>query len=103
MKPIENNTSMKSGMQQTSMRSRIGVYLVGIGFISPVFALIVPLFGLPTNINAWLITFFLVGAPEIFLILGAALAGKEGVALVKNKFKALFRRVFKGDQEPSSI
>ena len=92
-----NETTPKKVTQQpkTSTRGKIGLYLIGLGFISPAFALIVPLLGLSSNSSTWLITFFLVGAPEIFLILGAMLAGKEGVRIVKGKFMELFRKVFK--------
>lgn len=84
---IKKETS--NGSKQTSLKSRIGLGLIVLGFISPVFGLIVPLFNLPSAVATGLIAFFLVGAPEIFLIAGAALAGKEGLLLVKNRIKRM--------------
>ncbi|OHX66771.1 transporter suffix domain-containing protein [Flammeovirga pacifica] len=75
---------------KTSLKSKIGITFVVLGFISPVFGLIVPFLGFNTTITTSLITFFLVGGPEVFLLLGSFLAGKEGVKLVKGKVKKLF-------------
>ena len=75
---------------KTSLKSKIGIVFVILGFISPVFGLVVPLLGFNTTITATLVTFFLVGGPEIFLLIGGILAGKEGVQLVKGKVKKLF-------------
>ena len=72
-----------------SLKSRIGIFLVILGFISPLVGLIIPFLGFDKTTTAALVTFFLIGGPEIFLILGGLLAGKEGVLLVKNKIKRL--------------
>lgn len=75
--------------ERTSLKSRIGIFLVVLGFISPIFGLIVPFLGLDNTTTTSLVAFFLIGGPEIFLILGGVLAGKEGVLLVKNRVKRM--------------
>ena len=90
MKSSDNsNKEATKTSKKASLKSRIGLGLIVLGFISPIFGLIVPLFNLPTAVATGLIAFFLVGAPEIFLISGAALAGKEGLLLVKNRIKRM--------------
>ncbi len=78
-----------SESKSISVKSRIGIAFVVLGFICPVFGLVVPLLGLSTALTTTLVAFFMVGGPEVFLILGAALAGKEGVLLVKNRIKRM--------------
>lgn len=76
-------------MEKTSLKSKIGIGLVIVGFACPLFGLVVPFLGLSTTVSTALVTFFVVGGPEIFLLLGGVLAGKEGVMLVTNKVKSL--------------
>ncbi len=71
------------------MKTKIGLFLIVLGFICPLFGLLVPLFGFSTTVTTTLVAFFVVGGPEIFLVLGAALAGKEGIIIVKNRIKRL--------------
>ena len=71
------------------LRSKIGITFVVLGFISPLFGLIVPFLGLSKALTATIVTLFVVGGPEVFLVLGGLLAGKEGVVLVKNKIKRM--------------
>ena len=77
-------------MKKQSPSSKIGIFIVVLGFISPVFGLVIPFLGLDTTTTAALVTAFMVGGPEILIVLGGLLAGKEGVLLVKNKVKKLF-------------
>ena len=51
--------------------------------------MIVPFLGLDTTTTTTLVAALMIGGPEVFLILGGLLAGKEGVLLVKNKVKRL--------------
>ncbi|MCT4623843.1 MAG: transporter suffix domain-containing protein [Schleiferiaceae bacterium] len=75
--------------EKTTLKTRIGLVLIVLGFISPLFGLLVPLFNLSPTLTATIVTALVVGGPEIFLIAGAALAGKEGVVLVKNRIKRM--------------
>ena len=75
--------------KKTSIKSKIGIGLVIFGFITPVFGLLVPFLNLNTSITTALIAILMVGGPEIFMLLGAALAGKEGVLLVKAKIRKI--------------
>lgn len=74
-----------------SLKYRIGIFLIIFGFISPLFSLLVPLLGLPSGTTAAIVGLFMLGIPEVFLIFGAALAGKEAVNAVKDKIKAIFK------------
>ncbi len=76
-------------MKNTSLKSKIGIGLVVLGFICPLIGIIVPFLGFDSTITAALVTFFLVGGPEIFLLLGGLLAGKEGITLVTNMLKKM--------------
>jgi len=60
--------------------------------ICPFFAFIVPLFDFDSKTRAFLITFFLIGAPELFLFLGAILAGKEAVEFIKKVIRKILKR-----------
>ena len=73
----------------SSFRSRFGIFLVVLGFICPVFGLLVPLLELPTARSTAIVAFFMIGGPELFMILGGLLAGKEGILLVKNRLKRI--------------
>ena len=77
-------------MKQNSLKSKIGIGLVILGFICPVFGLIIPFLGFDATTTSALVAFFMVGGPEIFLVLGGILAGKEGVLLVTNRVKRFF-------------
>lgn len=73
-----------------STKSKFGIAFVVIGFICPVFGFAVPLLNLSDGLTTTLVAFFMVGGPEVFLILGTALAGKQGVTIVQNKVKRAF-------------
>lgn len=60
-----------------------------LSLICPVFGLIVPFFGLSEAITATLVGVFLIGGPEVFLILGIALAGKQAFTTIKQKALSL--------------
>ena len=76
-------------MKTTSLKSKIGIGMVIMGFICPLFGFVVPFLGFSTTITTAMVTFFVVGGPELFLLLGGVLAGKEGVLLVTNKLKKM--------------
>ncbi|KXX67973.1 transporter suffix domain-containing protein [Flammeovirga sp. SJP92] len=74
---------------KTSLKSKIGLGTIVLGIISPVFSLIVPFLGLSKGMTATIITLFVVGVPEVCLLIGGLLAGKEGIQLVKGKIKKM--------------
>ncbi len=78
---------MRGTVRSGNIKTRIGIGLVVAGFLLPLLGLIVPFLGFSSGVSATLIGFFMIGGPEIFIILGGALAGKEGVLLVKNRAK----------------
>ena len=78
-----------SEQERTSLRSKIGIGFVILAIMCPLIGLVIPLFGLSKATTTVLVAFFMLGGPEVFLILGGFLAGKEGVLLVKNKIKRM--------------
>ena len=82
------------GAGSADLRYRVGMLSLTLSLISPLFALVVPSFGLHTATTAALIGFFLIGGPEIFLVVGVALAGKRALETIKTRLSAVFKRRF---------
>lgn len=74
-----------------------GLFFFFLSIVSPLLAFLVPILGLSHEKAAIVIGFLMVGAPELFLITGAALAGKRTAIMIKKKLKKLFGelRIFK--------
>jgi len=72
--------------EQKDLKYKIGMGFIVLGIISPLIGLAVPLLDLSTGTTTALVTFFMVGGPEIFLIAGAALAGKQAFESIKKEF-----------------
>lgn len=77
---------------QKSIQYQFGMFFIVLGVLSPLLAFLVPVLRLPTGISATLIGILIVGAPEVFLIIGVALAGKEAANAIKTFIKNLFHR-----------
>ena len=73
-------------------RYKLGVLCIILSFISPLVALIIPFFNLSIELKATLATIFFVGLPEIFLLIGAALAGKKAAQALATKVRGWFGR-----------
>lgn len=67
------------------LKYKVGMSLIILSFAMPIFAIIVPFFGFSAATTTTIVAFFLVGVPEVFLIAGGALAGKEALASIKSK------------------
>lgn len=67
------------------LKYKIGMALIILGIASPIFSFLVPFLGFSTAAASTLVAFLMVGAPEIFLIAGGALAGKDALASIKSK------------------
>ncbi len=78
--------------EKTTLRFKIGIGFIVLSCVFPLFGMVVPFFGLSTYLTAFLVAFFLVGGPELCLIVGAALSGKKAVQMITEKVKKLFRR-----------
>lgn len=82
---------------------KMGMFFLILMIISPGFALLIPYFNLPETLTLSLQGFFLIGGPEIFMVIGIALAGKEALATIKNYIKKLFGmppgEYFAGEQQ----
>ncbi len=74
--------------KKTSLKCKIGIGFIVLGTILPLFGFAVPFFGFSDSVTATIIGFFIIGGPELCVIIGVALAGKEAMHLVKKK---LFR------------
>lgn len=68
-----------------SLKYKIGMTLIILGIISPVFAILVPFLGFSAATTTTIVAFFMVGVPEVLLIAGGALAGKEALESIKSK------------------
>ncbi len=77
-------------MQNTkkSLKYKVGMFFIILGIISPVIGLLVPLLELPAEATTAIVALFMIGGPEIFIILGGALAGKEAMTTIKSKLFA---------------
>jgi hypothetical protein len=64
---------------------KLGIAIIIFGIIMPLFSFAVPFLGLPDYINAVIIGFLIVGGPDLCLAIGAILAGKQAVNLIKKK------------------
>lgn len=74
-------------MQESKdMKYKIGMVFIVLGIFSPLIGLGVPLLDLPSGTSTALVTFFMVGGPEIFLVVGGALAGKQAIETIKKEF-----------------
>ena len=64
----------------------------------PLLALvIVPIFGLPENVNTILFGLSIVGGPDLLLVASIALLGKDGVANLMSRSGSVVRRITKWD------
>jgi len=72
--------------EKKDLKYKIGMGFIFLGIFSPLISFAVPLLDLSTGTTTALVTFFMVGAPEIFLIAGAALAGKQAFESIKKEF-----------------
>ena len=77
---------------KSSIRYKLGMVFIIFGIISPAVGFIVPFLGLSQTLAVSLVGIFFIGAPEVFLILGAALAGKEAMIAIKTRVKDLFTK-----------
>lgn len=83
-----------------SWRCRLGLLIIAFGdVILPALCLVLPYLDLPTSVKVGLATVLLVGGPEVFMLLGVALAGKEGYAA----FKAILRKIWKRIRPPQRV
>ncbi|AZQ64327.1 hypothetical protein EI427_19550 [Flammeovirga pectinis] len=76
--------------KKASIKSKIGLALISCAVLMPVLGLLIPFLGLNKIVTGALVGLFLVGGPEIFIVLGVTLAGKEGITIVKNFIKKVF-------------
>jgi len=79
------NNPISESRPARSVAYRLGVGCLILALLSPLSALLVPYLGFSAAATAALIGFLVVGGPEVFLIAGIALAGKEAWEAVKNR------------------
>ncbi len=73
-------------------RFKLGVYLLVLGAICPLFTPLVAMSGLSTEWKAALSGLLLVGIPEIFSLVAIAVMGKDGFNYIKGKVFGFFKR-----------
>jgi hypothetical protein len=88
-----NTSNKEPAMKLTaSSRYRIGVTLIAIGWICPIFIPLVTNSTLSTEWKTALSGFLLVAAPEGLSLLAIAILGKDGFNYLKEKVFAVLRR-----------
>ena len=89
----ENNPQTPATNQAVGkLRLAIGGFLFVGGFLSPLLIPLVVRSDLPGNWKAVLSTGLVAGLPEVGMVLAAAVLGRDGFALLKNKLFALLRK-----------
>ncbi|HJO94340.1 MAG TPA: transporter suffix domain-containing protein [Victivallales bacterium] len=68
-----------------NLKSKIGIAFIILSFILPIFSFLVSMLNLPTYISGTLISVLVIGGPELCIIIGIMLAGKEAVKNMKSK------------------
>ena len=97
----ENSARSPAATSQPVGKLRLaigGILFVG-GFLSPLLIPLVTRSNLPGNWKAVLSTGLVAGLPEVGMVLAAAVLGKDGFALLKNKLFALLRK----HTEPAAV
>ncbi|MFI8280892.1 hypothetical protein ACIGBH_39645 [Streptomyces sp. NPDC085929] len=65
----------------------VGLTALGLAVLLPLMALAIPFLGLPPAVSTALVTGFIVGAPEILILIAASLLGKKAVHYFTNRLK----------------
>ena len=71
--------------ENKSIKYKIGMGFIILGVSSPIIGFVIPFLNLSDEITTTLVTFFMVAGPEVFLIIGGALAGKEAMGAIKGR------------------
>lgn len=74
--------------KKKGLKYKIGMALIIAGIASPLLSFLVPLLGLSAAAASSAVAFLMIGLPEIFLVAGGVLAGKDALMAVKSR---LFR------------
>ena len=69
---------------------KLGMFFLFLMVVSPGLALLVPFFSLNETLTLSIQGILLIGGPEVFMVIGIALAGKEALTTIKNFVKKLF-------------
>ncbi len=87
-------TDQTSKMEQPApgWRFKLGVYLLVLGAICPLFTPLVAMTSLSTEWKAALSGLLLIGIPEIFSLVAIAVMGKDGFNYIKGKVFGFFKR-----------
>ena len=97
--PAPTPAAAPGSWRRLSWRCRIGLFIIALGMILPVFCLALPFLDLSVSIKVALATVLMVGGPEVLTLVGVALAGKEGYAA----FKAMLQKIWKRVKPPQRV
>lgn len=86
----DENTSLKP--TAPGWRFKLGVYLLALGAICPLFTPLIAMTDLSTEWKAALSGLLLIGIPEVFSLVAIAVMGKDGFNYIKGKVFAFFKR-----------
>lgn len=95
----QNKAAATEALPVGRVRLVIGGALFIGGFLSPLLIPLVARSDLPANWKTLLSTGLVAGLPEVGMVLAAAVLGKDGFALLKNKLFALLRK----HTEPAAV
>jgi len=96
---MPEDTTLEGDIRPASgWRRIVGIALFGLCLALPLIALIVvPILGLPKEMNTVLFGLSVVGGPDVLLIAAVAVLGRDGVTALMSKFGAFGKRVFRWD------
>ena len=96
---MPEDTTLEGDIRPASgWRRIVGIALFGLSLALPLIALIVvPILGLPKEMNTVLFGLSVVGGPDVLLIAAVAVLGRDGVTALMSKFGAFGKRVFRWD------
>lgn len=76
--------------EKNRWKYKLGMFFLGLMVISPGLAFLVPLLNLSQSLTLTIQGSLLIGGPEVFMVLGVALAGKEALTKIKRSVKKAF-------------
>lgn len=69
-----------------------GLICLALSFFLPLLGFLIPFLKLPSTITVGIITFLTIGGPEVMILAGSVLLGKDGFRYYRNKIFLLFKR-----------
>lgn len=92
------NSSPSTPPQAPGWRRALGIVVFVVALALPLIALVVvPLLGLPSEVNAILFGLSLAGGPDVLIVAAVALLGRAGVEELMSRLGSVVKRITKWD------